>query len=172
MPRAKAKPMSVKTPQTDDEADEWMRRLARINIWIRDTDTELREQSAALKQRFEDVAKPHRAEKADLEKGLFAWAEANRDRLTKGGRTKTVKLPSGKVAWRTLPPKVTVRGIPAILKHLKSNGLQQFIRTKSEIDKDAMLKEPELAGTVPGVSVGSAGETIDFVPDETTLDAA
>jgi phage host-nuclease inhibitor protein Gam len=35
---------------------------------------------------------------------------------------------------------------------------------KEEIDKQAMLKEPEVAGSVPGVTVGSEGEEFYVAP--------
>jgi len=166
------KNMSVKAPQDDNEADGYLRKIGLLQIRLRDLDTELREKTAALKQQIEDIATPIKEEKTTLAAGLTSWAEANRERLTNGGRSKTARLPSGEIKWRVLPPKVSTRGIPAILEHLKLNGLARFVRNKEEIDKDAMLKEPEIAGVVPGVTIGSEGEQIDFQISETKLDGA
>ena len=172
MTRTKSKQTSASAPQTREEAEEWMSNLQKINVWIARRDAELRESSAKLKADAESEAKPKRDEKARLETGLYAWAEANREALTQGGKTKTVVLGTGEIKWRKNPPKVTVRGIPKILEFLRGNGLSRFIRIKEEIDKEAMLKEPTLAGTVPGVKIGSEGESIVVEPFESTLETA
>lgn len=166
------KRLSIKAPQTDESADQYLREIGKLQIQLRDLDTKLRDRTAKLKQQIEDTAAPVKARKAELEAGLTAWAEANRDRLTNGGRSKTAKLPSGDIKWRTLPPKVSLRGIPSIIEYLKLNALARFVRTKEEVDKDAMLKEPEIAGQVPGVKIGSEGEQVDFQVAETKLDGA
>jgi phage host-nuclease inhibitor protein Gam len=56
------------------------------------------------------------------------------------------------------PPAVSLRDIKSILVSLKSLGLKQFIRTKEEVDKEAMLKEPDIAKTVKGVSISQYEE--------------
>ena len=161
---------TIATPQTDEEADAWMRDIAKINNWLRGVDAELAEKSQELKQTYEDKAKPKRTEKAQLEAGIFAWAEANRKRLTKNGRTKTAKMASGEVKWRSLPAKVSLRGVDAVLAHLKANGLTRFVRRKESVDKEAMLRDPDAVKDVPGVKIGSGGETIDIVPFELSLE--
>jgi len=161
---------SIAAPQDEAEAELVMERIQKINIWIRDIDTSLREDSAKLKRKAEDAAAPHKAEKKELETGLFAWAEANRMALTKGGRTKTVKMGAGIIRWRQLPPKVSLKGVDAIIEHLKASGLGRFIRKKETVDKEALLKEPAVAGEVPGVKIGSEGEMIEFLPHEEKLE--
>ena len=37
---------------------------------------------------------------------IAIWAEANRDHLTRDGKTKTVRLAAGEFSWRTRPPSV------------------------------------------------------------------
>ncbi|KKT96721.1 MAG: Mu-like protein prophage FluMu host-nuclease inhibitor protein gam, partial [Parcubacteria group bacterium GW2011_GWA2_45_15] len=56
--------------------------------------------------------------------------------------------------------------VESILESLKSLKLKRFIRTKEEIDKEAMLKEPETAKTVKGVSISQHEE---FVAKPTEL---
>ncbi len=92
--------------------------------------------------------------------GLFAYAEAHRDELTNHGKRKTVEVPTGTFGWRMTPPAVTLRGIEQILGSLKSLKLGRFIRTQEEVDKEAMLKEPDVAKTVKGVSIGQHEEFV------------
>jgi len=62
-------------------------------------------------------------------------------------------LPTGFFGWRSTPPAVSLKNIKAVLKKLKELGLKRFIRIKEEPDKEAMLKEPEVAKSVKGVSI-------------------
>ena len=100
------------------------------------------------------------------------WAEAHRESLTAGGKSKTVQLPAGEIAWRQRPPSVRIRDAAGVLVALAAAGLSRFVRVKQEIDKEAMLREPAVASAVPGVSIGSAGEEFVVTPHEVTLAGA
>ena len=107
------------------------------------------------------VEDEHHQEKiSQLVEGLFAFAEAHRDELTDHGKSKTVEVPTGTFGWRMTPPAVSLRDVEAILESLKSLKLKRFIRTKEEIDKEAMLKEPDVAKTVKGVSISQREEFV------------
>ena len=118
-------------------------------------------------RQFADAkAAPVEAEIATLTQGLQLWAEANRERLTDGHRRKHVQLAAGRLAWRSRPASVRLKNVDAVLQALKDRQLVQFIRTKEEVDKDAMLRAPEAARAVPGVTIGSEGE--EFVVEPVT----
>ena len=85
--------------------------------------------------------------------------------ITAGGG-KTVNLITGEVSWRQRPPSIAVRGAEAVLESLRTLGLHRFIRTKDEVNKEAMLNEPELAATVAGVSVIKGKEDFAITPFE------
>lgn len=104
--------------------------------------------------------KPHEEKISQLVEGLFAYAEAHRDELTDGGKHKTVEVPTGIFGWRMTPPAVSLRDVGSILESLKSLKLERFIRTKEEVDKEAMLKEPDVAKKVRGVSIGQHEEFV------------
>jgi phage host-nuclease inhibitor protein Gam len=80
------------------------------------------------------------------------------------------KVPAGENNWRRRPPKVSVRGMAVVLERLKSLGLKRFIRTKEEVNKEAMLAEPDVAASVDGINVGSEGEDFVITPFETDLE--
>ena len=96
---------------------------------------------------------------------MQTWCEAHRAELTASGG-KTVNLITGEVSWRQRPPSIAVRGAEAVLESLRTLGLHRFIRTKDEVNKEAMLNEPELAATVAGVSVIKGKEDFAITPFE------
>lgn len=164
----KAKTITVEAPETMAEADQYLRDIGQLNIQLRDIDTDLREGTAKLKQEAEDQAAPLRADVEAKWLGLQSWAQANRKRMTNGG--KTIRLPSGSISWRTLPAKVTLKGVADIIVLLKSKASwKKFLRTKLEVDKEAMLKDKVEAAKIAGVKIGSEGEAIDYEVDETKL---
>lgn len=129
----------------------------------------MKEEMAAVKQRYEHEALPHAAVIKELGAGVQIWCEANRVELTRDGRTKTAKFAAGEVSWRMRPPRVTVRGEGIVLEALKRLGLDRFIRRKEEVDKNAILEEPEAIAGIKGLSV-SQGEDFVIKPFETELE--
>ena len=150
----------VAVPRSLNEAAQF---LAEIGQEQRATDkiqSGLNAKVDELKAKAMVDVEPHQKNISELVEGLFAFAEAHRDELTNGGKHKTVEVPTGTFGWRMTPPAVKLRDVESILKSLKSLKLKRFIRTKEEVDKEAMLKEPETAKTVKGVSIGQHEEFI------------
>lgn len=129
------------------------RKLARVRDQF-NTRVELARRTAATK------AEPLQTRRDELIRGIDSYVESHRDELTQGGKTKTVKLPSGEIQWRMTPPKVTLRKVQEILDYFKERKLNRFIRVKEEVDKTALLKEPEVARAIPGISIGQVEELI------------
>ncbi len=141
--------------------------LARLGAIERDRTilaTALEESLAAERTRVDAQDLPLRTEAEQLTRGIQLWAEANRPSLTQDGRTKTIRLTTGEIAWRSRPASVTLRGVEAVLEHLVKKGLTKFIREKQEVNKEAMLADVALARTVPGVTIGSQGEEFVVSP--------
>ena len=147
--------------------------LARIGAIQRELDVAkvaLAETVAKAKEAAEAAAAPLKVEVEMLTRGLQIWAEARRDELTQGGKTKTVTLATGEIAWRSRPPSVRLRDPAAVIETLQRLQLSRFLREKIEIDREAMLKEPAAAASVPGVVIGSAGEEFVVTPASADLD--
>lgn len=109
-----------------------------------------------------------------LQAGIQAWCEANRitlcgedDRLGK-----TVNLVTGEVAWRQRPPSVQIRGAEGVLAALVRKGLERFIRTKHEPNKEAILAEPAAVRAVAGITVVSGVEDFIVTPFEVSAEGA
>ena len=107
-------------------------------------------------EKLEDVAlvcvSPLEKNIRRLSEGLFIFAQGRRMELTEEGKHKTVELPTGIFGWRFTPWKVSLCNAKEILKTIIAMDLVCFIRTKKEIDKQALLKERGIAGRIPGVS--------------------
>lgn len=170
MSRNKLKTAAVPAAQTREEAEAAVHRLGELRRQLTRAETELNDRVAELKLAAETAAKPLQEEVARLSAQVQGFCEANRTELTNGGRTKTVLFATGEVKWRARPPSVSVRGVEAVIACLKASFGGRFVRTKEEIDKEAMLADRETAAKVPGVKIGSEGE--DFVIEPLNVELA
>lgn len=165
----KAPAVAVRVPQSRAEAAETLRLIGEVSRRRLRIEADMNDEIGAVKERYDAQAAPLGAQVAGLQVALQTWCEANREAICAKG-TKTADLGTGKVNWRALPPKVSIKGgAEAVVAALKSVGLQRFIRTKEEPNKEAMQAEPEVARAVPGVTIGSAGEEFIAEPFEAAL---
>lgn len=165
----KAPAVAVRVPQSRIEAAETLRLIGDVSRQRARLEADMNDELAKVKERYDAKAAPLGAQVVGLKLALQTWCEANREAICAKG-TKTADLGTGKVNWRFLPAKVTIRGgAEAVIEALKGLGLQRFIRTEEEPNKAAMLDEPETARTVPGVTIGSAGEEFIVEPFEAAL---
>lgn len=107
---------------------------------------------------------------------LRAWAEATPEAFAKG--RKSIDLGSGTLGFRTGTPKLALLSRAwdwnKVLAALRACGLKNFIRTKDEVDKEAIIAAAVAAGGVgiPGVGVKVVQEESFFVePSLTDTDA-
>lgn len=81
-------------------------------------------------------------------KALFAqvqaWCETNRADLTDDYKVKSVNLITGDIGWRADPPSVALRDKAAAVDSVRDIGLDTYIRTTAEINKDAILNDRAL----------------------------
>lgn len=162
MKRVKTAGSNLPVPQDAMQADEAVQRIGQAQRDLALIQAALDEKLAHAKAEAEAQAKPLAETIERLTAGLQIWATANRDALTQGGKTKTVPMPSGEIAWRTRPPSVSLSNVKALVEALLAEKkLGRFLRTKHEPDKEAMLREPEAAAALPGVTLKTGIE--DFV---------
>ena len=100
---------------------------------------------------------------------IFIFAQSHRDELTEKGKKKTVSLPSGDILWRMTPPAVSLRNVKQIIELCKSHEFRRFIRKKEEVNREAMLREPEKAKKIKGVTISQKEEFV-VKPSETTIE--
>ena len=173
MAKLKRASASVAVPRDGEEAAVWLQRIGEAVRACTLIETEMNRQLADIKSEAEAEARPHQAAIAQMTQGLQVWAEGNRAALTRNGATKTVRLgTAGELAWRTRPPSVRITGVDAVIEALARLGLDRFLRTKTKVDKEAMLREPAEAGRVPGVRVASEGEEFVVTPANVALETS
>lgn len=161
MARMRKPAEAVPVPQTGEEANRFLEEIGQRHRALAIIQAGLDEAIASFKAKAEQEAKPLQAEIEQRTRGLQIWAEANRVVLTEGGKRQTVQLAAGEIGWRRRPPSVRVGDMKAAIAWLLDNRVTAFLRTKHELDKEALLRQPEAAREVPGIRIGTAGE--DFV---------
>jgi phage host-nuclease inhibitor protein Gam len=170
---AKATKSKVKAgapaPQSREQAAAYVREIGEINREIARTQADMNDRIAKLKETAEAKAAPLSQRADELVVGLRSWCDANRDALTDKGKRKFGDLGTGRVSWRFTPSKVSIKGVEDVLAAIKTLGLTAFVRTTEEINKEAMLADPDKARLVPGVKIGSAGESFIVEPFEAEI---
>lgn len=167
--RIKAAAADYDVPQSVAEVNE---AIVEIGQRQRDRDrieADMNADLAAIRKRYEDKARPHAERIKDLAGGVQTYCEAHRDELTRGGKTKTAKLASGEVSWRMRPPSVAVRGMASVVDALKKLKLDRFLRVKTEVDKEAILADPDAVDAIKGISI-SQREDFVIKPFSTELE--
>ncbi|MDR6952651.1 phage host-nuclease inhibitor protein Gam [Ancylobacter sp. 3268] len=165
--KAKTLGVNLPVPQSVDEAATAVRDIGETNREIGRINADANDRIAVIAEEAAQKVLPLQERVTALTEGLKVFAEANRAALTNGGKTKSANLVTGAISWRNLPPKVSLRKVEDVIASIKKLGFgKKFLRVKEEVDKEAMLKEPEKARTVAGVTVGSAGEEFIVEPFE------
>lgn len=156
MPKQRSAPKKLPVPKTLEEAAEAERRLGELLAQMHEQEAAFEKMHHELDVQESAVIEPLHEEIIALGKSIYAYAKSHRGLLTDSGRLKTYTMPkkAGTVRWYTTPPSVQITGAEAVLQRIKELGLLQFIRTKEEINKEAMLEDPSRARTIAGVQIG------------------
>lgn len=151
---------AVRAPTSVGELREFVRYVGINKRKLDAIQTKLNEKIEQLKAQAIVNSLPHQEEIDRLFDGIYIFAESHRDELTEKGKKKTVNLPTGDILWRLTPPAVSLKNVKRIIELCKSCRLKRFIRTKEEVDKEAMLKEPERAKEIKGVTISQKEEFV------------
>jgi phage host-nuclease inhibitor protein Gam len=171
--KTKTAGLNLPVPQSDAEAMRALAEIGTVGRHIALIEADCSEAVRKLTEEAGSQAAPLRERQVALVDGLKTYCEANRERLTGGNKSKTIVFTTGTVSWRNRPASVKLRGkIDVIIERLKAAALHRFIRTKEEIDKDAMLADAEAAKAVVGVTISSDGEDFFVEPLEAEIAGA
>lgn len=163
--RIKAK-AQVQVPQNRDEAAIYIRRIGDAQRTLARSITEMNDAIAHITASFHPRLDAQKAGIVILQEGLQSWCEANRDELTNGGKVKTANLVTGEVQWRKRPPSVRVTGADSVVETLLRLGLKDFVRVNEEVNKEAILNDPEKVKGVAGITVVTGVEDFVITPFE------
>ena len=133
------------------------RELGRIEADINDQIAELTKKAAP---RIEQL----RERLTELQAGVQTWCEANRVEIC--GKGKSANLVTGEVSWRQRPPSVSISKADEVIGRLRGLGLLRFIRSKEEVNKEAILAEPAEVAGIKGIKVVTGVEDFVITPFE------
>lgn len=172
MAALKAKTRAAPAAQSREETEAAIARIGVAQRALQRLDADLGDRVAKVKEAVEAKASPIREDIERDQALVQGWCEANRGALTRGGEVKFALFTTGEVKWRQRPPRVSLRNVESVIEHLKERWQGRFLRTKVEVDKEALLAEPDAAVLIPGVSIGSAGEDFVVEPFDAALTVA
>lgn len=164
------KTQALEAPQNLAEVQSHIRQIGDLQRQHGRASADLNDAVAQLTEAAAPALKASQERITALQKGVQIYCEANREELC--GKGKTANLVTGEVQWRQRPPSVKVTGVDAVVAWLKTMGLSSFVRIKEEINKEAMLNEPDKAKSVPGVSIVTGVEDFVIVPFEIDTEVA
>ena len=170
--KVKAAAVSVQVPQTRDDCAAMIRALGDAQRVLAGRVSAMNDAIAEVTDYAAPEIEAMKKTVADLVEGIQTFAEANRATLTDGNRVKTANLVTGEVAWRQRPPSVGIRGADTVIETLKRLGLGRFVRTKEEINKDAILNEPKAVSGVAGITLNTGIEDFIVTPFEQEVTGA
>ena len=157
---------SAYAPQTTNDCAADIKKLGDLQRDYVRVKADMDDQIAAITKQFQPKLEALSERIETLQKGIQTYCEAHRVELTDGGKTKTANLVTGDVSWRQRPPSVSIRGADAVLETLERMGLQRFIRTKQEPNKEAMLNEPDAVRGIAGIVIVTGVEDFVIAPFE------
>lgn len=152
--------------QTKEEVITGIKQLGDIQRELIRVETEMNDSIAEITASHSPAIEGLKAKMEELQNGIQTWCEAHRDELTNNGKVKFANLTTGEVQWRNRPPSVSIRGADAVIDFLKRLGLKRFIRTKEELNKEAMLNEKDAVKNIPGITIKTDVEDFSIIPFE------
>lgn len=156
----------VYVPQSKDDAAADIRKVGDLMRLLTRKTADMNDKIAEITEQYQPDFEILKSQIEVLQDGVQAYCEAHRDDLTNGGKVKTANLVTGEVQWRINPPSVRITKAEAVIEVLKRLGLGKFVRSKEEINKDAILNEPDEVRGVAGITIVSGVEQFVITPFE------
>lgn len=120
--------------ETIDDVDGALKEIASLKRECALIDAEANEKIDRIKEQATEKAKRFTTRIEELAKGIHLFAEANREEVFPKDQ-KTVELTFGLIGYRK-STKISIT--KSTLELIKENGFLDGIRTKEEIDRDAL----------------------------------
>ncbi len=134
--------------------------IAKAKTKISKAEAEMNEAINAIKKKYDNQTATSREIVTLLSADVEAFCKMNKAEFEK---KRSKEFAHGVIGFRNTPPKVVAHSrkftIAIILGHLK-NLMPQFVRTKEEIDKEAVLAE-YTAKTVDDKTLAAVGLRVD-----------
>lgn len=163
--RVKSPALTI-TLQSQDEVEKAIKDIGDLEREFLRVKTLQADEKALVDERYIVMLDDLKARVLPLRRAVQSYCESRRLQLTGNGKKKTAYFTTGEVQWRAKPPSVSIRGVSNVLDNLKKLGFTCFIRVKEELNKDAMLADPEKARLVAGVSISEGVEEFVIKPND------
>jgi len=159
-------------PGDRNEVNEAIDEIGRVQRERERLQADMNDRLAEVKAEYDAAAKTLGERISELAKGVGLYCEANRASLTRDGRVKFHEFATGVVKWRLTPWSVAISKVGDVLALIKTKGLAEtYIRTKEEINKEALLEDREALADAPikGITFKQR-EEIAIVPNESKIE--
>jgi phage host-nuclease inhibitor protein Gam len=164
------KKSAVAMPQSREELVEYLKEL---NQAVRKKEfilTKNQKKIEEIERKKAEEVGSYDEEIEEKAEGIYLYCQLKRAELTNNYKIKTVPLPGGTVLWRLNPPSVKVKNEGLAILELETKNLLDFIRTKKEVDKEAVLKNPDKAAELKNVKVEKGDEVFVIKPAEVKIE--
>ena len=168
--KLKSTAVANNVPQSKAEVQRYIKTLGDAQRELTRIETEINDELAKLTKARAPRIEALRLHITELQSGVQTWCEAHRLEIC--GKGKSANLITGEVSWRQRPPSVTVRNADSVINQLGELGLTQFVRVKHEVNKEALLAEPDALQGIKGLSYNIGVEDFVITPFEIDLGAA
>ncbi|WP_326538279.1 host-nuclease inhibitor Gam family protein [Pseudorhodoferax sp.] len=172
--RIKAKAAAAAVPQSKAEVAQAIRRLGDTNREFERVRTKMNDLIAAITEEFQAQLTPLADAMKAEQQGIQTWCEAHRvDLCGEADKLgKSANLVTGEVGWRVRPPSVRITNADGVIETLVRMNLHPFVRTRAEVNKEAILADPDKVRGIAGITVVRGVEDFFVVPFEATAEAA
>ena len=155
--RSKIASEPVAIPKDDEEANNFIALILEASRGIAAQEANMQAAIENVKAEHEGPIAALRQFHNDRLKGLQTYCVAHRERLTP--KKKSFNFPAGTIGWRMTPKSVVLKGVEDLIALIRKRRLSRFLRRgKVTIDKEAMLKESDVAGKLEGVTISQTEE--------------
>lgn len=167
---AKKRSKSTITPcQSKAEVMENITKIGQKQRELSRLEAEMNDKIAQINEQYTDNILKLQLEVETLTHQAQIWCEANRNSLLED-KGKTANLLTGEVSWRYRPAKVNLSKEQDIIEQLEQLGLTQFVRVKKNVNKEAVLADPQAVKDIAGINIVSNVEDFIITPFELNVD--
>ena len=134
--------IKITQPLTRNRAEELLGEIAVLTLERNERKIEMDRRLTAVREEFEAPLSSLGKQIEEKTTLLEAWAAANPDDFPKN--RKSIEMTHGTIGYRLGTPKLKTlmrKTWDQILELIRANDWTQFIRTKEEVNKDAILAE-------------------------------
>lgn len=162
MAKKQIKATAIAVPSTQAEAERLLADIGRLQRQVVKIEADMNDELAETKARHEKAAQPANEQIDAKFQALHAWAEAHRHELLKG-KSKTARLSTGELLWRTTPPAVKFRRgvkVETVIFQLEAAKLSDLVRTVKEVNKELILADTARVAGIPSIEIKQREEFV------------